>query len=73
MVLLTQRNVEKGKYNMDKLLNAIKNSKLSKQEFANMTHISYQRIATILYGQSSLTDDEESEIIAVLGKDIFLP
>lgn len=58
---------------MDKLLNAIKNSKLSKEDFANMVGIPYYRIAQILYGLSSLYDDEENKITAIFGEHIFLP
>lgn len=56
---------------MKNLSNIIKDLGITKQEFAELVHIPYYRIATILYGNDTLTDKEKSNIEYVFGSDIF--
>lgn len=56
---------------MNKLLIAINNSGMTKQNFAERVQIPYYRVATILYGQGSLSDSEEKRVEEVFGSNIF--
>lgn len=58
---------------MNKLLIAINNSGMTKQNFAERAQIPYYRVATVLYGQDSLSDLEEKRVEEVFGSNIFLP
>ena len=57
---------------MDKLVKAIHNSQMSKQDFAKTSHIPYYRVAEILYGNDCLTKEEERQIVSAFGDKIFL-
>jgi hypothetical protein len=58
---------------MKELSIAIKNAGTTKQKFADLTKISYYRIASILYGLDSLSDAEKHRIKNIFGNNIFLP